>query len=47
MILLPETGLTTTIARMFSVTSTIDRPKSVPQLLYNRIYIYIFDILIL
>ena len=26
---------------MLSVTSAIDRPKSVPQLPYNRMYIYI------
>ena len=38
----PETGLTTQIAWMFSVTTAIDRPKAVSQLLCNRICISIF-----
>ena len=38
------TGLTTPIAWMLSVTSAIDRPKSVQQLPYNRMYISIFNI---
>ena len=38
-----ETGLTTPIAWMLSVTSAIDRPKSVPQLPCNRMCISIFN----
>ena len=40
----PLTGLTTPIAWISSVTSAIYRPKSVPQLLYNRLCIYIINI---
>ena len=40
------TGFTTPIAWLLSVTSAIDRPKSVPQLPCNRVYIstYVFSI---
>ena len=34
------TGLTTPIAWMLSVTTAIDRPKSLPQLPYNRMCIF-------
>ena len=40
-----KTGLTTPIAWMLSVTSAIDRPKSVPQLPYNRMCISFFQYL--
>ena len=36
--------LTTPIAWILSVTSAIDRPKSVPQLPYNRMCISYFNI---
>ena len=32
----PSTGLTTPITWMVSVTSAIDRPKSMPQLPHNQ-----------
>ena len=34
------TGLTTPIALMLPITSAIDRRKSVPQLQFNRMYIF-------
>ena len=39
----PLTGLTTPFAWMLSLTTAIDSPKSAPQLLYNRMYISIFN----
>ena len=37
-----ETGLTTPITWMLSVTTAIDRPKSAPQLLCHRMCVSIF-----